>query len=344
MRTPPTGFARWRSDVPSGGNRYDEELVAGLHRLGVPLREYAVTGPWPLPGPDDRRRLDAVLGAERNWLLNNIVGSAAPDAIKAAVAAGARVTLLMHYFPADDPALPAPDRARLAVTEADAVATSGAVVVTSGWAAAEVARRYGRDDAVVAPPGVDAAAPAPGSVARGRAPTLLWLGSLTPTKDPLTFVAALARLRALEWTALIVGPDAAHPMLTQQVRRRIDDAGLAGRIRLLGPRTGAALDDVWDGADLLVHTSWFETYGMVVAEALARGIPSIVASGTGAVEAQGPGGTFPPGDDAALAAALRGWLEDADQRGRWRAGALRDRMRLPGWEATARIVASALSG
>ena len=41
---------------------------------------------------------------------------------------------------------------------------------------------------------------------------------------------------------------------------------------------------------------------MVVTEALARGIPSVVTAGTGAVEAQRVGATFPPGDASALAA------------------------------------------
>ena len=43
------GFARWISDVPSGGNRYDDELAAGLRGLGVDVHEYAVVGPWPVP-------------------------------------------------------------------------------------------------------------------------------------------------------------------------------------------------------------------------------------------------------------------------------------------------------
>ena len=107
---------------------------------------------------------------------------------------------------------------------------------------------------------------------------------------------------------------------------------------------------VWARADLLVHTSKSETYGMVISEALARGVPSIVASGTGAVEAQRAGraqhtgGSFAPGDAGALADVLRLWLTDPHLQERWRASAVKSRNQLPTWEDAARIVAGALSG
>ena len=52
-----------------------------------------------------------------------------------------------------------------------------------------------------------------------------------------------------------------------------------------GALTGARLDAVWAATDLLLLTSASETFGMVVTEALARGIPAVVTGGTGAVEA-----------------------------------------------------------
>src|SRR5690606_28287556 len=147
------GFARWRSDLPSGGNRYDDEVAAALPRLGVDVRPYAVSGSWPLPAPGDRARLGALLTAERRWLIGNIVASAAPEAVRAATADGRRVTLLVHYFPADDTALTDEQRERVARSEHQTVHAATAVVVTSRWAAEELAARYGRDDAVVPRPG-----------------------------------------------------------------------------------------------------------------------------------------------------------------------------------------------
>ena len=95
-----------------------------------------------------------------------------------------------------------------------------------------------------------------------------------------------------------------------------------------GPRTGAELDRGYAAADLLVLASRAETYGMVVTEALARGLPVIAADVGGLTEALGhgadgirPGLLVPPEDPVALGAALRAWLGDAELRRRLRRAA-----------------------
>ena len=111
---------------------------------------------------------------------------------------------------------------------------------------------------------------------------------------------------------------------------------------------GQALDHEWDAADLLVLPSRTETYGLVVVEALARGIPAVVTEGTGAVEAlqQGvttqstatPGTAAPAGDPTSLAAVLRSWLTEPTLRRAWRQAALARRDTLPGWQQTGEAV------
>ncbi len=87
-------------------------------------------------------------------------------------------------------------------------------------------------------------------------------------------------------------------------------------MRFPGPLTGADLARSYGAADLLVLASRAETYGMVVTEALARGLPVVAAEVGGVPEALGhgadgirPGLLVPPDDPAALGAALRAWLE-----------------------------------
>ena len=97
------------------------------------------------------------------------------------------------------------------------------------------------------------------------------------------------------------------------------DGGLGERVSFAGPRTGADLDRSYAAADLMVLASRAETYGMVVTEALARGVPVIAADVGGVTEALGhgadgsrPGLLVAPEDPAALGAALRAWLGDAE--------------------------------
>lgn len=336
------GFAHWRSGQASGGNRYDDALLTGLPAAGVDVRVYSMAGSWPLPTPAQRAAFARSLSCESQWLVDNIVGSAAPAAIAGAVADGRRVTLLIHYFPADDPSLSAAERTRLALSEHAAVEAASNVVVTSNWAAQTVRQRYGRADAVVAQPGVEPAPVSPGSGSGD--PLLLWLSRLTTGKDPLTFLRALAHVADLPWRAALVGPYDVEPTLTREVQRTVVEEGLSDRIDVMGPLHGAGLDKVWERCDLLVHTSRAETYGMVVAEALARGIASVVAEGTGALEAQLVGASFPQGDHRGLAAVLRAWLSDEATRQRWRQRAISRRPDVPTWADTVAIVADVLRG
>jgi glycosyltransferase involved in cell wall biosynthesis len=84
---------------------------------------------------------------------------------------------------------------------------------------------------------------------------------------------------------------------------------------------------------------------MVVTEALARGVPVVASDVGGVSEALGNGGLLvPPGDPAALGAALRSWLGDGDLRGRLRQAARERRAALLGWPATTEVVAGVLAG
>jgi glycosyltransferase involved in cell wall biosynthesis len=92
-----------------------------------------------------------------------------------------------------------------------------------------------------------------------------------------------------------------------------------------------------------------EAYGMVVTEALARGLPVVAADVGGVAEALGhgeggvrPGMLVAPEDSAALAAALRGWLGDAALRERLRRAARERRASLPAWSATTSVLAGVL--
>jgi glycosyltransferase involved in cell wall biosynthesis len=95
-----------------------------------------------------------------------------------------------------------------------------------------------------------------------------------------------------------------------------------------------------------VLASHAETYGMVVTEALARGVPVLTTEVGGVTEALGhtrPGLLVPPGDAARLGAALRRWLEDGGLRDRLRRVARERRASLRGWAATTADVAGVLA-
>ncbi|MEH0934827.1 glycosyltransferase family 4 protein [Micromonospora psammae] len=325
--------------TPSGGNRYDRRVCAGLAEAGWTVREHGVPGDWPRPDGPARTHLAGVLAALPDGtvvLLDGLVASVVPEVL-AAHAGRLRLVVLVH--------LPREDAA-----EGAALAGAAAVVTTSGWTRQRLLETYPlRPERVhVARPGVDRAEPAPGS-SGGAA--LLCVAAVTRHKGHDVLLRALGAVADLPWTLDCVGALTRDPDFVAGLRRQVDRAGLAARVRLRGPRTGAALDAAYAAADLLVLASRAETYGMVVTEALARGVPVLGTGVGGLPEALGrapdgarPGLLVPPDDPAALAGALRRWLGEPALRDRLRRAARDRRGELTGWPATCTLIAHVLDG
>jgi len=319
--------------TPSGGNAYDRRVCAGLAASGWSVREHAVRGAWPVPSPTERADLARVLAAvpdDAVVLLDGLIASAVPDVL-VPQARRLRLVVLVH-MPLDDDA------------EGEALCAATAVVTTSDWTRRRLLDRYPlRTDRVhVATPGTDPAPVAAGSDAGSR---LLCVAAVTPHKGHDLLVEALATLPDLPWSCVCVGALNRAPDFVDRLRRQ------NSRIQFAGPRTGAELDAAYASADLLVLASRGETYGMVVAEALARGIPVLATAVGGLSESLGcaPDGSLPgllvePGDPAALADAVRRWLSEPDLRVRLRRSARDRRATLTGWAVTAELVSGVLQG
>jgi glycosyltransferase involved in cell wall biosynthesis len=242
---------------------------------------------------------------------------------------------------------PADDKVR--AREWAVLSAARAVVTTSSWTRSRLLDEYALapGEVHVAEPGVRPARIAPGSTSGGE---LLCVAAVTPAKGHADLLAALAGNADLPWRCVCVGALDRAPEFVEQLRHQAQADGIAGRVEFAGPRTGDALDDAYAIADALVLASHAETYGMVVTEALARGLPVVATAVGGVPEALGwtpdglrPGLLVAPGAPAELAAALRSWLLDPDLRSRLREAARQRRRSLSGWDVTADQIAYALS-
>ncbi len=335
---------------PSGGNTYDRRVCRGLAALGWTVHEHAVPGAWPRPGEAGHAALARAVRRIPDGavvLLDGLIASAAPEAL-VPQARRLRQVVLVHmplgHRPADDEA------GAVIAREREVLSAAAAVVTTSTWTRRRLAELYAlpADRVHVAEPGVDAADLAPGTAA-GDA--LLCVAAVTPDKGHDVLLDGLATATDLPWRCECVGSLERAPAFADGVCRATRTKGLSERVRFPGPCTGTELDRAYAAADLVVLASRSETYGMVVTEALARGLPVLAAEVGGVTEALGqaedgtrPGLLVAPGDPSALGAALRSWLGDAELRGRLRRAARERRASLRRWPATAAVLAGVLAG
>jgi glycosyltransferase involved in cell wall biosynthesis len=323
---------------PSGGNVYDRRVVDGLAAAGWDVRLCPVPGEWPLANRAAQWALGAVVANCPDGavvLVDGLIASTAPG-ILVPEAGRVRLVVLVHM-----PLGGSSERSVLTVAEA--------VVATSEWT-----RRWLLDSHALRPQRVHVAAPgaeAVGLVAGSRVGgELLCVAAVTAGKGHDVLIAALTAVVDLRWRCLLVGSTTRDPALVRRLVQHARAGGVEDRVDFAGARTASDLDKTYAEADLVVLASRSETYGMVVTEALARGIPVLATDVGGLPEAMGygrdhvrPGILVPPGDAGALAGALRDWLEEESLRRRLRQAAAERRDSLTGWSETSAAVAQVLT-
>lgn len=165
---------------------------------------------------------------------------------------------------------------------------------------------------------------------RGDRRRVVCVSRLVPRKGLADVVRALALLDDVE---LVVAGGAPAPdhLREPHAAELVDLAerlGVADRLVLLGgldPCEVAVLDR---SADVFVSVPWYEPFGIAPVEAMACGVPVVASRVGGMLDTVVDGGTgalVPPRDPAALAAAVRSFLDDpvrsrqCGDRAAWRA-------------------------
>jgi glycosyltransferase involved in cell wall biosynthesis len=134
--------------------------------------------------------------------------------------------------------------------------------------------------------------------------TCLFLSRLHPIKGLALLLQAWGQLRPAGWRLVIAGPDQqGHAAAMEGLARSL---GIAERVTFVGSVHGHAKWKLLAGADLFVLPSHSENFGVVIAEALAAGVPVITTTGTpwSMLPSYGAG-WWVPADAASLADALR---------------------------------------
>ena len=334
--------------LPTGGYAYDREVLARLRAAGIEVAHLALPGGYPDPSPFDLACTGeqiAATPADAVLLIDGLAYGAMPT--KLIECFDRPVVALVHHPLCLEAGLTPLRADALRKLETAALARARRVVVTSPMTGRTLMADFGvpAERISVAEPGTD---PAPRARGGGGGRTVvLTVGSIVPRKGYDVLVRALemdAAEHASDWDLTIVGAVDRSPPTLDALREQIAKGGLDGRVEIAGPKSRAELDALYDGADIFVLASHYEGYGMVLAEALARGLPIVTTTGGAAAETVPDGAALkvPPGDPRALQQALRRLVDDASLRkeigeASWSAGE-----GLPRWSDTATKIAAVI--
>ena len=148
-------------------------------------------------------------------------------------------------------------------------------------------------------------------------------GRLSRWKGQDDFVEALGRIAALPWLAVLVGGSRGSGKYERDLKSRVEELGLGGRIVFLPATDEMALH--FAAADLVVYpASRPEGFGRIGVEAQAMGRPIVATGHGGSLETIRDGETgwlVPPKDPERLATAIADALSDRQRLARMGAAA-----------------------
>ena len=148
-----------------------------------------------------------------------------------------------------------------------------------------------------------------------KGPMILTVGAILNRRPLPTLARAAGRLRH-RWPDLtlhVVGENRTSPPL--DLGRMVEEAALAGRVRLDGFIDDDALAVRYAAADVAVFLSDYEGFGLPALEAMARGVPVVASRAPSLGEIFGEAALLvEPRDEQAVASAIERILRDPELR------------------------------
>jgi len=331
-------------NLPTGGYVYDRRVLALLPQFGIAAQHLELPGSFPDPTPRDLADVERSLAAVASGtalIIDGLAYGALPADLIRRVRAP--IVALVHHPLCLEAGLTEPRQKQLLALETAALALAERILVTSATTARTLRFEFGvaEEKTIVAEPGTDPAQRARGSTGPLR---LLSVGSIVPRKAYDVLVHALAPLKDHDWRLTIAGATDRSPRALAALHAAVRDTGLTDRITVVGAMPEEGLAEMYASADAFLLPSLYEGYGMVLAEAMARGLPMVCTTGGAAAETAPDAAAIkvPPGDQHALTAAIRRLLDEPATRrsladASWAAG-----RKLPRWEDTARTIAGVI--
>jgi len=278
----------------TGGWIYNNKLIDLLLHAGCTVQRHALPAFFDVPDAVNEANFDAVLTRLPSGSLvvaDNLYLMRCSDQCRRR---GLKTVSIFHHPISEERAADGGGNPEL---ERQALADASLIVCTSQLTATRVfaLSRINGAKVVVAVPGVDRSPPSPEHLAGQW--RFLSVGAVVPRKRSEFLIEALAALPDRNWHCDVVGNVSRYPAYVRGLRDAVRALGLDDNITILGEVDEPTLERLWQAAHLFVFSSTYEGFGMAVAEALRRGLPTITTPAGAVAEWACDGVTVVRSDD-----------------------------------------------
>ena len=300
----------------TGGYIYDKRIAEGLRFKAHDVQVHILAGDFPFPSPESRKVcLESMTIIPKNEaiIIDSLVFGAIPELLRE-IKQYHPIIALVHLPLSVNSELAGNNQTMIRKLEEEAFSYADLIIVSSSFTKNLIEQAGINPDLIkVVIPGVEPNTKKQNYSILPR--KLITISNYTRNKGYLLLVDALSGLKHLDWTLDCYGDDSFDPEYVKEISEMIEGNKLTGRIFLHSSISGMELSNAYVNSDALIHPSEFESYGMVLTEALAHGIP-VVASTGGAVTQTVPATMavfFKPNDRQSFQDAIEQLFLDQDK-------------------------------
>ena len=186
---------------------------------------------------------------------------------------------------------------------------------------AQTSERFGvstRD--IIMPLGVNPIEPLAEVTPNEDTPVILFMSRIEPKKGLNLLIPALEQVLAAgyQFEFVLAGSNPQDPNYEAQIQNKIQQSPLAAGTKITGFVTGSQKTALLQQADLFVLPSYYENFGIAVAEAMVAGVPVIISDGVHIWEdvKQAEAGWVGSCEVEGIAALVKSALGDCEERHR----------------------------
>ncbi|NBC83494.1 MAG: glycosyltransferase [Bacteroidetes bacterium] len=322
----------------SGGYIYNQRI---WKELKVLVEEcYLVNWDDDFPFPSDRTIIECDKWLQNTHtgavlIIDSLIPGTIPDLLKKYKHKYSYVAL-MHLPLSLNPDIDGQNKKNIAFYESVALQCTDHIVVTSERTYDYLMQSGVENKPVsIIPPGTD-----PVKINRqypANPVNLLSVSHILPHKRQMDIIEALSALTNYPWTLTICGDTNIKPQYYEELLKLVSKHNLEKRIIFEGKVEHDELTTYYSRADLFIHASEYETYGMVVAEAISHKLPMITSDFGGLFGSGSPVAAliYEPGNIRQLQGCLKKLFDKPDAYKQLVDGYNENSFQLPDWRESA---------